>query len=280
MVADEDLQRRGDQAAIHSAIENITRAAAVARCRAADATRRPRRPRRRREIGGDHHMDEAVGEGRIEDDRPPVDRNEPPVGASCSRAGVCIQELAGEDPGGARSACRSPRGRSPAKCRPRPTLPHAEQHDAEEARPRGRRRSAPRSPSAGRSPGRPCRRIATSWCRTGSSSRRPRRRPCRSTMAKIFSQYWKMSRYTCRPVPATALRARRGSSRGRSRRPGRRCGTTMVKANCTRARCNASRGNIGVALEPPALAAAGRKTIPFRARPPRRTPQGPCAALA
>ncbi len=137
----------------HGHVEHHPRAGLVlsfSRCR------RPRpRPPGPWSVGAEHRVDQAVGEGRVEDDRQPARpaRTGPPslITKPC---GVCIQLLA-ERIQKAEMKVPIATARVAAKCSLRPTSVHAEQHDPQEARLQEEALSSPRRPSAARRSARP-----------------------------------------------------------------------------------------------------------------------------
>ena len=148
----------------------------------------PAHDQRGGQIGGGHHVRQAVGEGL---GLKMTVHQSAPAGTgrrrrSRSPCGVCIQLFA-ERIQNAEISVPTATASVAAKCSRGPTRSAAEQHDAEEARFEEEGGQHLVAPSAARSPARPCRRTPTSWCRTGRTARCPRRRPCRTRSRRSSS---------------------------------------------------------------------------------------------
>ena len=167
LVADEDLDRHDERGHPHRHREHDPRLAVLA---VADEVVGPYPADREGggEEGREHGVNEPVREARVEDDLPPVDRDELADVVDGKARGRLHPAVGGEDPGGGdQGAERDHRDGEHMESRRRRAC--GRRARCRGSRPRGRRRSGPRSPSAGRSPGRPCPRRRPSWCRTGSS---------------------------------------------------------------------------------------------------------------
>ncbi len=131
-VADDDLSGRGQRRHPHRHREHHARAPVVGvaqemiRADAADE-------KGDAEIRGEHHMGQPNEERRIEDDRQPVLRHEASVGADRIAGRGLHPGIGRKDPcGGDQGAERDHQRRQIME--PASDSPHAEQHDAEEAR--------------------------------------------------------------------------------------------------------------------------------------------------
>ena len=153
-------------AAIHIAIENILRAPGLARSFSRCHAPTPPTTKRRRQIGGDHGVDEAIGKAGVEDDRQPaVARHELPARVDREAHRRLHPAVDADDPG--RRDQRAERDHAGGEeMQPLADLGSCRTASRPGTRPRGRRRSALHRPSAARSPARPCPRTPTSWCRT------------------------------------------------------------------------------------------------------------------
>ncbi len=160
-----------------------------------------------------HHVDEAHREGRVEDDREPVDR----IGDAVAHDVAGRDTASRNSPTGSRrprTACRPRRGSPPSHAVP--AAPGSSRRGGcRGTSPRGRRRSAPRSRSAVRRRCRRCARIRSSWCRTGTRARCRRRRPWRRRRRRCASRTAPARDSEFHPSAATGRAASRSTPRGR-----------------------------------------------------------------
>ena len=119
-------------AAIHMAMENITRArfvgAVAQQVEGADGADHEGGG----QIGGEHHVHEAIGERRIEDDRPPVGGHELAGGVDGVAGRRVHPAVGGQDPEGRQQRADGHHQRGEEVQAAADAL-HAEQHDAQEA---------------------------------------------------------------------------------------------------------------------------------------------------
>ena len=132
--------------------------------------RQPGDQERRRHARGEQHVREAVRERRIED-RPRASSPAMQLAVDDLVAGGRLHpRVERQDPERATASCRRRPANVEIRCTRSRHAVVAEQHHAEERRPRGRTPSAPRSRAAARRCCRPSPCSPASWCRTGSSS--------------------------------------------------------------------------------------------------------------
>ena len=152
LVARQDLQRRhhGDHAHGHGehdarAFRGALSGAVAQQMPGADRAHH----QRRRQVGGEHGVHDAIGKGRVEDDGEPVGRHELAVCAGGVTDRRLHPAVGRQDPEG-RDESADGDGQRGGEVQAAADPVHAEQHDAQEPRPRGRTPSAPRRPSAAR----------------------------------------------------------------------------------------------------------------------------------